>query len=61
MATIAVDTAVLQEVLGRRDLLVRAITESMQSGAWEPVMPAFDGLLAALAVLEASLSQHSNE
>jgi hypothetical protein len=57
MPSVPVDVAVLQEVLGRRDALVRAITEGVQSGVWEPVMAAFDGLLAALSQLEAGLSQ----
>ena len=57
MPSVPVEVAVLQEVLGRRDALVRAITDGMQSGAWDPVMAAFDGLLAALTQLEASLSQ----
>ncbi len=57
MPAVPVDAAMLHEVLGRRDLLVRAITESIVSGDWDPVMAAFDGLLAALATLEASLSR----
>ncbi len=61
MASVPVELAVLQEVLGRRDVLVRAITEGVQSGAWDPVMAAFDGLLAALAQLEASLSRAADQ
>jgi hypothetical protein len=60
MPTVPVEVAVLRELLGRRDVLVRAITEGIQSDAWEPVMAAFDSLLAALAELEAGLSRASD-
>lgn len=49
---IAVEVAVLQDVLARRDELVRAITAGMASGEWEQVMGPFDGLLAAIKRLE---------
>lgn len=52
MPTIPIDAAILQELLLRKDELVRAITEGTASGKWEPVMGAFDGLMAALTQLE---------
>ncbi len=60
MAAVAIDRVVLQEVLGRRDMLVRAITDAAASENWDAVMAAFDGLLTALAALEAALSQSPN-
>jgi hypothetical protein len=47
-----VDLAVLQEVLGRRDELVHAITRGVAEQEWDAVMAALDGLLAALKQLE---------
>jgi hypothetical protein len=55
MSTIAVETEVVLEVLGRRDALIRAITAGMTSGEWDEVMRSFDGLLQALKMLEESL------
>jgi hypothetical protein len=55
MPTIPVDGAVLQNLLARRDELVRAITAGMTSGDWDQVMAPFDGLLAAIKQLEESL------
>jgi hypothetical protein len=55
MATIPVDVAVLQDLLLRRDELVRAITAGMTSGEWDQVMPPFDRLLAAIKQLEEGL------
>ena len=55
MPTIAVQTELVLEILGRRDALVRAITTGMTSGEWDEVMRAFDGLLLALRRLEESL------
>ncbi len=55
MPTVSVDAALLRELLRRRDDLVRSITASMTSGDWDPVMGAFDGLLATIARLEANL------
>lgn len=52
MPTIAVDVAILQDLLARRDELVHAITAGMASGEWEQVMAPFDGLLAAIKRLE---------
>jgi hypothetical protein len=57
MPTVSVDTALLQELLGRRDELVRAITAGMTSGDWDPVMRAFDELLAIIARVEDTLSR----
>jgi hypothetical protein len=55
MPTIAVETELVLELLGRRDALVQAITAGMTSGEWDEVMRAFDGLLLALRRLEESL------
>ena len=49
---VPVDAAVLRDLLGRRDELVRAITAGMASGEWDQVMAPFDGLLAAIKRLE---------
>ena len=53
----SVDSDLLRELLVRRDELVRTITAGMQSDDWDPVMGAFDGLLATIARLEDSLSR----
>jgi hypothetical protein len=45
----------LERLLAQRDALVRAITSAASTQEWEAVMGAFDGLLAALKELEASL------
>ena len=55
MSTIAVETELVLELLGRRDVLVRAITAGMTSGEWDEVMRTFDGLLLALRRLEEGL------
>lgn len=55
-ATVRVDPAVVQDLLVRRDELVRAITAGMASGEWDQVMGPFDGLLAAIKRLEESVS-----
>ena len=55
MSMIAVETELVQDLLGRRDALVYAITAGMTSGEWDEVMRAFDGLLLALRRLEESL------
>lgn len=55
MPTVRVDAELLQNLLGQRDELVRFITAGMTSGDWDPVMGAFDGLLATIARLEDSL------
>jgi hypothetical protein len=55
-ATVRVDPAVVQDLLARRDELVRAITAGMASGEWDQVMGPFDGLLAAIKRLEESVS-----
>jgi hypothetical protein len=57
MSTVTVDSAMLHDILIRRDELVRAITSGMQSEDWDSVMRAFDGLLAAIARLEDSLAR----
>ncbi len=54
--TVRVDPAVVQDLLARRDELVRAITVGMASGEWDQVMGPFDGLLAAIKRLEESVS-----
>jgi hypothetical protein len=55
MATVGVDAGLVQDLLRQRDELVRSITAGMTSGDWDPVMGAFDGLLATIARLEAGL------
>ncbi|MGE5850738.1 MAG: hypothetical protein ACM362_11460 [Candidatus Methylomirabilota bacterium] len=55
-ATVRVDAAFIQDLLVRRDELVRAITAGMATGEWEQVMAPFDGLLAAIKRLEESVS-----
>jgi hypothetical protein len=57
MPTVTVDAAILRDLLGQRDELVRAITAGMTAGNWDPVMRAFDALLATIAHLESSLRQ----
>lgn len=56
MPVIPVDGAVLEELLARRDDLVRAITVGMASGDWDQVMPPFEALLVALKRLEEGLA-----
>jgi hypothetical protein len=55
MPTIPVDSGLLQDLLARRDELVRAITAGMTSGNWDQVMAPFDRLLVAIKQLEESL------
>lgn len=55
MPTVQVDVEVLRELLGRRDELIRAITAGICEENWDPVMQAFDGLLAAFVRLEGSV------
>jgi hypothetical protein len=55
-STVRVDAALFQDLLMRRDDLVRAITAGMASGEWDQVMGPFDGLLAAIKRLEESMS-----
>jgi hypothetical protein len=52
MSSVAIRAESLAELLGQRDRLVQAIQGGMTSGSWDAVMPAFDGLLAAIARLE---------
>ena len=52
MSTIPLDASLLAELFGRRDAVVRAIQAGAVSGQWEPVMPAFDALLAVIVELE---------
>ena len=52
---IAVDVAILQDLLARRNELVRAITAGMASEEWDQVMAPFEGLLVAIKQLEESL------
>jgi hypothetical protein len=52
MPTVSVEREDLQELFGRRDALVQAITAGMASGEWDPVMRAFDGLLMTITRLE---------
>jgi hypothetical protein len=55
-ASVPVDTALVRDLLARRDELVRAITAGMTSGEWDQVMGPFDGLLAAIKRLEEEVS-----
>jgi hypothetical protein len=57
MATVAVDVEQLRELLEQRDALVRSLAAGAASGNWDPVMPAFDGLLLAIARLEEGLGR----
>jgi hypothetical protein len=53
--TVPVDAAILQDLLARRDELVRAIAAGMASGEWDQVMGPFEGLLVAIKRLEENL------
>ncbi len=55
MPMVQVDVGILQELLVRRDELIRAITTGMASGEWDQVMAPFDELLVAIKRLEGSL------
>ncbi len=57
MPTVSVDAGLLQDLLSRRDELVRTIAAAMTAGEWDPVMGAFDGLLSTIARLEDSLGR----
>ena len=57
MATVAVDVEQLRELLEQRDALVHSLAAGAASGDWDPVMPAFDGLLLAIARLEEGLGR----
>jgi hypothetical protein len=57
MPTVPVDAGLLQDLVSRRDDLVRTIEAGMTSGNWDPVMRAFDGLLSTIARLEDSLGR----
>ncbi len=52
MNKIPLDASLLAELFGRRDALVCAIQAGAASGQWEPVMPAFDAMLAVIVELE---------
>ena len=56
MPTVPVDTEALQDLLARRDQLVRAIMAGMASGDWDQVMVPFEGLLTAIKRLEEDLA-----
>ena len=55
MPTVGVEAELLRALLAQRDELVRSIAAGMHSGDWDPVMGAFDALLATIARLEDSL------
>ncbi len=55
MPMVQVDVGILQDLLVRRDELIRAITTGMASGEWDQVMAPFDELLVAIKRLEGSL------
>ncbi len=55
MPTVQIDLGILRELLGRRDALVQAITAGVSEEKWDPVMRAFDDLLAAFVRLEDSV------
>ncbi len=52
---VPVDVTILQDLLARRDELVRSITAGMASGEWDQVMAPFDELLTAIQRIEESL------
>jgi hypothetical protein len=52
MNTVPLDARLLAELFGCRDALVRAIQAGAATGQWEPVMPAFDAMLAVIVELE---------
>ena len=55
MSTISIDVTILEDLLLRKEDLVRSITAGMASGEWECVMDAFDGLLVAIKRIEERL------
>lgn len=55
MSTISIDVTILEDLLLRKEDLVRSITAGMASGEWDRVMDAFDGLLAAIKRIEETL------
>ena len=55
MSTISIDLTILQDLLLRKEELVRSITAGMASGEWDQVMSAFDGLLVAIKRIEETL------
>lgn len=55
MPKISIEAAILQDLLVRKEELVRSITAGMASGEWEQVMGAFDGLLVAIRRIEETL------
>jgi hypothetical protein len=61
MPTVPVDAALLQDILSRRDELVRAIVAGIQCEDWHAVMRAFDSLLATIARLEDSLARTGDQ
>ena len=52
MNKVLLDAGLLAELFGRRDALVSAIQAGAVSGQWDPVMPAFDAMLAVIVELE---------
>lgn len=52
MRNVPLDARLLAELFGCRDALVQAIQAGAVSGQWEPAMPAFDALLAAIREVE---------
>ena len=55
MPKISIEAAILQDLLVRKEELVRSITAGMASGEWEQVMGAFDGMLVAIRRIEETL------
>lgn len=55
MSTISIEVTILQDLLLRKEELVRCITAGMASGEWDQVMEAFDGLLVAIKRVEERL------
>ena len=55
MPTISIDMTILQDLLLRKEDLVRSITAGMATGEWDHVMDAFDGLLVAIKRIEETL------
>lgn len=61
MSTISIDLTILQDILLRKEELVRSITAGMASGEWDQVMGAFDGLLVAITRIEETLETEARK
>ncbi len=61
MSTISIDLTILQDLLLRKEELVRSITAGMASGEWDQVMGALDGLLVAITRIEETLETEARK